>query len=301
MKNYNYQERKKKLEIICKKTTLIQKTDLISVGKISNNYLNHLQYTSKNLLLSSIVGDKKKININTSYKSILDHIAKKLPDNITHNGMVVPRKENSLEFNLFLKSFFQFLEDTKLMNVIDYFVSPPQLRIKFNNKKKLSSNSSEYVHSDAWTNHNTDRSYTLYLPIFGDVKNNYVEFYKPKKKILEKDWFKPQKFIDGSRIQNLYKKAKVDYKLGKFIVTDCATLHKTVNKFNSKPRVSMDIAFIPKGEFKNSKIDCHVKSKEFLDIGYKSIMVFKNSFKESLKKILKKKRQSLSNRKIIKF
>ena len=119
------------------------------------------------------------------------------------------------------------------------------MRIKFNNKKKLSSNSSEYVHSDAWTNHNTDKVTPCAPPIFGDVKSNYVEFSKPKKKILE-DWFKPQKFIDGSRIQNLYKKAKVDYKLGKFVVTDCATLHKTVNKFNLKLRVSMDIAFIPK-------------------------------------------------------
>ena len=62
----------------------------------------------------------------------------------------------------------------------------------------------------------------------------------------------------------------------------------------------MDIAFIPKISFYKSKIKSHVKASKLDLIGTKEIMIFKDSINLPLKQILKK-RQSLSNRKIIKL
>ena len=234
------------------------------------------------------------------FNKIIKRIKKLTPDNITHNGLVVPRKENSLEYSIFLKSIFSFLSSTGIDKIIEYFVSPPQLRIKLGKKSK-NFNASENIHSDAWTNYNTDKSYTLYLPIYGDTKKNLVKFFKPKKNFDPK-WLTPKKFIEGRFIGKHYEDAKVNYKLGKFIVTDCATLHQSILRKNAGPRVSIDLAFIPKKIFNKAQNHSHVKLKEFKDCGYNQVMLFKDSFKDNLEKILSRKtKQSLYNRKIINY
>lgn len=297
----DFRLRSRKLDFLVKSTLLKKKSDLISSGKIKKNYLNNLQEASKRLLLSSIIGTSKKLINDVSFEGVLNYIEKKgLPKNITHNGMVIPRKENSLEYNIFLKSFLQFLSYTKLDKKIEYFISPPQLRIKLP-KKNLLANASEYIHSDAWTNHNTSKSYTLYVPIFGDTKKNYVKFYKPKTKLFNSIWLRPKKFVEGKIIGKKYINAKVNYSIGNFIVTDCATLHQTIVNKNAGSRVSMDIAFIAKNTFDKKTIACHIKSKELEDVGYKKIIIFKDKFSDNLKKILNRKKHSLENKKILKI
>ena len=297
---FSFFERSKRLENICKKTNLKKKTHLISEGNINKKNLSFIQEASKNLLYASIIGKNKHLTIENDYKSIIRQIKQNTPNNITHNGLVVPRKENSLEYALFLKSIFCFLSSTGLDKIIEYLVSPPQLRIKLGNKSK-NFNASENIHSDAWTNYNTDKSYTLYFPIFGDAKRNFVTFYKPKKS-FDPNWLSPKKFVDGAFISKHYEKAKVDYKFGKFIVSDCATLHQSILKKNASPRVSIDLAFIPKHTFKKPQNHSHVKLKEIENTGYNQLMLFKDSFNDSLKKILSRKnKQSLHNRRIINY
>ena len=250
--------------------------------------------------MHQFLAQKKKLSVENNFKNIIKEIKKKKPNNITHNGLVVPRKENSLEYALFLKSIFCFLSSTGLDKVIEYFVSPPQLRIKLGNKSK-NFNASENIHSDAWTNYNTDKSYTLYFPIFGDAKRNLVTFFKPKKNFDPK-WLSPKKFVDGSFISKHYENAKIDYKFGKFIVSDCATLHQSILKKNAEPRVSIDLAFIPKNIFKKPQNHSHVKFKEIENTGFNQVILFQDSFNDSLKKILSKKnKQSLHNREILNY
>ena len=186
-----------------------------------------------------------------------------------------------------------------LLKQIDYFISPPQLRIKLGKKSK-NFNASDLIHSDSWTPYNTDKSYTLYLPVYGDCKKNYVAFFKPKNS-FEAKWLEPKKFIDGNEIGKKYKDAKIDYKIGKFVVSDCATLHQSILKKGAQPRVSIDMGFILKKVFKSPQNHSHVRAKEIMNTGYNQLMVFKDSYNDSLKKILSRKKQSLANRKIIKY
>lgn len=298
--SFTLKQRSKRLDKICKKTTLKKKTGLISEGIIKKSNLSFIQEASKNLLYASALGNKKNINLENNFNKIIQYIKKNTPNNITHNGLVVPRKENSLEYSIFLKSIFSFLSSNGLDKIIEYFVSPPQLRIKLG-KKSSNFNASENIHSDAWTNYNTDKSYTLYLPIFGDTKRNLVTFFKPNKNFDPK-WLTPKKFVDGSYIGKNYQNAKIEYKLGKFVVTDCATLHQSILKKNAQPRVSLDLAFIPKKIFNKPQNHSHVKLKEFKDCGYNQVMLFKDSFKDDLKTILSRKtKQSLFNRKILNY
>lgn len=284
---FSYKYRSEKLKKICNHTKLKKKTNLISVGKVDKNYFSYLQNASKNLLHACVIGNSKKIKVDSDFDKIIAQIKKNKPDNITHNGLVVPRKEISVEYALFTKSVLCLLEYLELSKFIDYFVSPPQLRIKLGSKSK-NFNASENIHSDAWTPYNTDKSYTFYLPIYGDCKRNYVKFFKPKNN-FNPDWLKPKKFVDGKEIATFYEDAKVNYKLGNFVMSDCATLHQSILKPNALPRVSIDIAFIPKKIFKKRNNISHVKIDKIKNIGYNQIMVFKDSFDDSLKKILSRK------------
>ncbi len=296
---FTFKQRKANLIKLCQKTKLSKITDLISAGSVNNNNLSYIQDTSKMLLQSCIAGSSKKIRFNNNFDDVMKIIKKNKPENITHNGLVVVRKESSAEYAIFLKSLFCFLKEIGLMEKIDYFISPPQLRIKLG-KKSNNHNASDLIHSDAWTPYNTDKSYTLYLPVYGDCKRNYVAFFKPKNS-FEADWLKPKKFEDGNEIGARYKKVNLNYKIGKFYVSDCATLHQSILLKNAEPRVSIDMGFIAKKVFRSPQNHSHVKARDLAGIGYNKFMIFKDSYDDELQKILSRKKQSLANRKIIKY
>ncbi len=290
----NIKERKKKFNEICQVTKSKKVTNLIASGKLINEDIVHLKETSKILLYSSLKLDKIFLDYDTD--TIIKKLEEKKPKNITHNGLIVPKKENTLEYNLFLKSFLKLLKNKGFDKVIEYFISPPQLRIKFgNNKNKKNLNDSSHIHSDAWTNYNTDRSLTFYLPLFGDTKKNYVEFFKPVKK-FENDWLKPKKFKFGKNIGKNYNIAKTKYEIGNYVLTDCAILHRSVIQNKAGPRISIDAAFIPKKNFNKKVLSSHIEFDKLKNVGINRFIIFKDSYADSLFKIKKLKRQSLQNR-----
>lgn len=275
---------------------------LIASGKVEKSNLNYLQETSKNLLIASIIGANKEIKIkNFSFDRILAEIKKKRPGNITHNGLVVPKKETTLEYNLFLKSFYFFIKNSKISNCLKYFIGPPQLRIKYGTKKKrLKNNSSEYLHSDAWTQLNTKKSITIFIPIYGDTDRNYVEFYSPKDKFLE-EWLDPKFFSDASAdLFKYYQKTKVKYSIGKFMLADCSTLHRSIVLNSAKPRISIDIGIIPQNTERFKKLHNHIEKEKIDNIGFNSLFLFNRSIKDKI--ILSKDgRKTMANRKIHKY
>jgi len=292
----NYKQRKSKFSRFSQIIGAKKISDLVATGKMNNDSLEKIQLASKLLLMSSLKEHKPNLKSQTNFNKIIRDVLKHRPSNVTHNGLIVPKKENSLEYNLFLKFILDFLKESKILGIVDRFISPPQLRIKFGKtKKRKNFNASEHPHSDAWTKYNTDKSYTLYFPIFGDYKNNYVRFFKPKKN-FENNWLSPKKFVDGKIISKDYIPLPNMYFMGKYVITDCATLHESVLDQGAKPRISIDTAFIPKGNILKKKYDSHIKKEKLSNIGRKSFFVFKNSFKESLKNIKKRNKQSLQDR-----
>ena len=295
-------KRKRNFYDLFKNKKLIFNDRLFASGKVEKSNLINLQEASKNLLLSSLIGATKNKKIkNLDFDQILDAIKRDKPKNITHNGLVVPKKETTLEYNLFVKSFYFFIKNLSLSDCIKYFIGPPQLRIKYGiKKKKLLNNSSEHVHSDAWTQLNTKKSITIFLPIYGDVKRNYVEFYSPKDEFHEK-WLNTKYFAEASNnLLRSYKKVKLKYSLGQFILADCSTLHKSVLLKNAKPRVSIDIGIIPKNVKNFKKLKNHIEKKNIDKIGFSSLFLFNNSIQDKIS-FSKDGRKTMSNRKIYHF
>ena len=146
-------------------------------------------------------------------------------------------------------------------------------------------NSSEHAHSDAWTALNTKYSTTFFLPIFGDVNKNFVEFYLPKNEFDEK-WLDQKYFSSdlAKSILKFYKKINFNfYSLGKYILADCSVLHKSVVKKNAGVRVSIDIGIIPRFNFGYKSHFNHIEKKVISQIGKQKIYFFKDTFDKKIK------------------
>ena len=105
------------------------------------------------------------------------------------------------------------------------------------------------LHSDAWVGMFGDG--IISFGIMGDFANNGVEFFMPE--LIRSDYFSKLKNYDEgmSKFKGLKKIGGFDKS---FIhMFDNIVLHKTMNKKNSLPRVSIDLSFILKNRQNNLK------------------------------------------------
>ena len=283
------------------KRNLLKNCDLIYSYKIPTDELKNFLLDVKNFVISPLNKNiKNKLKCENNWTKILKIINKEKPQNITHNGLFVPKKEISIEYNLMVKSFVSLIKSIGLDKKIKYFIGPPQLRIKFGNKKgKFMPNSSEFAHSDAWTDINTKSCSTLFLPLAGDCTNNFVNFFYPNNDYSD-EWLDRRYFKDGYDMIKNYKKINVKYEKTTCIVSDSSILHQSITKENSKPRLSMDIGIIPKNykKINYSFHKNHVPYDLIEKIGKDKLMIYYDSIKKKIKKT-KTGSKTQANRKIL--
>lgn len=166
---------------------------------------------------------------------------------ITPNGMVVPKNESILEFNLLAKSFYDIIGSLKIGSLLHSWNVPPNLRVKtglVDTKHLERKNASEHIHSDAWAGEQPNCG-TAMLFLSGDVATNGVEFYVPPDDFDEK-WLETTDagYLDKKEIVDRYKKLKIKAEVGDLILSDFATLHSSMIPVKeSKPRASIDSVF----------------------------------------------------------
>ena len=163
-------------------------------------------------------------------------------------------------------------------------------------KKYLDNNKrhhpTETIHSDAWAGESSESISTM-LPLFGDIKNNNVKYFVPKKSCynsFSNDWLSYFPTYDAG-LQNCinhYEEFKENiYELGVMALADFCTLHQTNRSENSGTRISIDTTFHrlrPKSmeilhEFrKEERMAPFIMSK----IGHNKIMYFPMSMEEKI-------------------
>lgn len=186
--------------------------------------------------------------------------------NRTPNGRLAPKKEIEKQFNNFSKSYFQMLEYLNIVKSLKNFLVPV-IRFKENKINTLNQKNrsrSELPHADCWAGWTED--YLLFLlPLYGDIKNNKVNFFEVPKNI-SKDWFKKMDFITANKkIKQKLKPIKEHYKLGYVYVVDISVPHVTKRNKKSKSRISIDSALQFKAQnLKSSKksLTAYISSKE---------------------------------------
>ena len=174
--------RKKNIARLAKRFRCKKITNLALEVKLPKNLFENICIATKTYVAKCIDSQNVILNEKKLLKKFLSK--KKFIKNITPNGIIVPKTEVALEFNLLIKSYVDIIKFLNIENLITNFHFPPNLRVKF---AKINQNNinrkhpTETMHADTWTGANPNWL-AVHLFILGDIKNNHIRYAQPPKK-----------------------------------------------------------------------------------------------------------------------
>ena len=217
--------------------------DLMVEIKVDEKLFSNLLLYTKIYISKSLNEISTIIDENELIKKIINNKTK--IKNMTPNGMLVPKRELSLDFNNFVKSYVKILDGLKIFSKIENFHFPPNIRLKFgdidqDNMKRA--HPTEMMHSDTWTGANPNWI-ASHLYILGDIENNNLRYAYPPESFSE-DWLKPiKKAEEGQFFAEKFDEIKYTPKPGYLVLADATIIHKSYRNAGAGIRVSLDTGF----------------------------------------------------------
>jgi len=178
--------------------------------------------------------------------------------NITPNGLLMPKRENCLEFNLVHRAIGYVFASLGIDNFVDRINLPAMLRM-VDGKKDLVKDSRPYasvkLHSDLW-NGDPLNELIVIIPVMGDIEHTTIEFFEPDENVMQK-WLSPlTDYNDGVHLLNFSTRYDCIARHGFLYLMDPRILHRTV-KDGGGLRINVDFHFIP-----HKKISCGPESRD---------------------------------------
>ncbi len=211
---------------------------------------------------------------------------RQLVKNCTPNGMMVPKREIALQFNLVVRAFADIVEFFNFGDLLTSWHVPLNVRykdghiVKGNLKRAYPT---EDIHSDSWAGESAD-SVTTMIPVFGDTERNRVDYYTPPEDFKE-EWLGAQpSYRHNEQIAKKYKKIEAPYSKGYLYLVDFGTLHSSARYSGAGPRISIDTTFaFPSQPGQEEKIhpwriDERANQKDLGDVGRRTFFFFNNSW-----------------------
>jgi hypothetical protein len=164
--------------------------------------------------------------------------------NLTPNGVLMPKREFTLEFNLLNRAvatvLSEFLPDdlvASIQSLIRYRIVDGAVDAR-RDQRPYATNK---LHSDVWAGDPVD-SVTLIIPVLGDPRNIGVEFFEMPRG-LEWSYMRPLADYDlGAGIEPLVPYEGLNFDVGSAYFFDSRLLHRTQRKAPGL-RVSLDVRF----------------------------------------------------------
>ena len=216
--------------------------------KIPDEQFKNLQsaiaiYMSKGLPNQKLFTDDESIM--SEYERVRA-IDRSLIKNCNPNGMLVPKKENSLEYNAVVKAYMEIMNTMNVRDLIPSYHVPLNMRYKDGIPRETDTTrvfATERTHSDSWAGE-TPISVTTIFSILGDTENNFVKFYEPPSDFSE-EWIRPLKggYVEGEGIAAKYKPLDITFRKGHVYLADFANLHASRRNPGCRARVSIDTTF----------------------------------------------------------
>ncbi len=213
--------------------------------------------------------------------------------NYTGTGLLMPKREHTLAFNLFQKSVaeaFYKLGANDLIDAVDLPVNlrmvygktnPENLRLPFTSSKR---------HSDVWAGVPADATVVV-LPLFGDIENITIEAGEMPRHMELSAMRVMSDFDEGKDIPMVtaYREAQLQH--GTMYFNDARGLHQTVRRKSQGMRISVDFRFRRKfnAEYRamvppttgGIEQDMSVPYEDWLKIGNERLIVFDESVQEA--------------------
>ena len=270
--------RKKRFEKIFSNKKSNNYIGLINFNKLDTEIYKKLQDQSLDFIIASFDPKIKKINLPQDNDEKLKFIKKNIGElySITANGFIVPKSHSNKEYNALINTFYSLFDTKELRNVIKYWQEPIGICFKsYDNDRssfEMKKSSRLYhqtsnAHIESWAGYSNFGINTL-LPLFGDTKNNYTEFFEPKKNYNDYEVNSVRKEnLDQIKSDNYKEKPanplfKNEYNCGNLICWDNSVLHRT--KINDKKSyrifiVNQFIPYLTRKESKANKISKYRK------------------------------------------
>ena len=206
--------------------------------------------------------------------------------NLTPNGVIVPKRETILEYNVFARAVVDVIARLGIDDLAGSWRVPLNLRWKgprASESQVRRPYATERLHTDAWAGEHPD-GITMLIPVFGDAEATRVEFFTPPPD-FHASWLHPlESYARGEELARRYRRLEVPFQLGHAYLFDMAMFHQTVRRGNGGPRVSVDTVLLPPagvapaGDANHPKPS--VEHADLLGLGEEWLFVFGGSLRE---------------------
>ena len=214
-------------------------------------------------------------------------------ENITPNGMVVPKSYNQVEYNRVVYCLYKLIEHCGLAKntQITKWSIVPNIRVKASKIEKdgMLSRDTEYPHSDCWSGVPTNYA-TFHLSLFGDVSSNCLSFFVPKETFRDKYLCPIKNYGLGQKYLEHYD--KISFTTGMldntWYIFDASILHSTtilplVSSYGYRVSIDMQIVIADSPDVIYGETDRDESTytiEEFSEIGMSKIISFDHGIGE---------------------
>jgi hypothetical protein len=213
--------------------------------------------------------------------------------NYTGTGLLMPKREHALAFNLFQKSVAEAFYQLGANDLIDAVDLPVNLRMVYGQtdtaKLRLPFASSK-CHSDVWAGVPADATVVV-LPLFGDIDNITIEAGEMPREMELEAMRVMSDFNEGEDIPMVVSYTEAQLQHGTMYFNDARGLHQTIRRKAEGVRISVDFRFRRKfNEAYRAMVapsaggleeDMSVCYEDWLKVGKEMLIVFDQSVKQA--------------------
>lgn len=275
----NLDERARRLTAIVGDLPLTEQSRLVKAVALPPNLVNRLQTAAAIYVWHSLSQAHPDRRYLLSPRVLEDYLGDflELP-NRTPNGLLLPRCETFLSFNLVQQALVFAIRELGLEQAFDAVQSPCNIRVVSGDvdaKADSRPYASSTIHTDVWYGEPL-RSILFNLPLLGDTSAAAIEFF-------ELEDFPSEfatalnSFEKGREISSRAARLPMGFDLGVLYVSDSLSLHQTVRRAPGL-RLSLDWRALPRERLPSEVSDkilsraTYVTTDRFLEAG--STLVF---------------------------
>ena len=211
--------------------------------------------------------------------------------NKTPNGLLMPKAELTMEFNMVHKCFAELLGALGFDHLTDGWQLPLNVRVVGGQVDPATRNrpySTSKIHSDTWVGEPSD-AILLNVPLLGDIERTTIEWFQVPVEVGD-SFLRPLKdFTEGEEVVRQATRVDVTPKIGHIYFSDFALLHRTVRK-DGRCRISLDLRIRMKtsaaakaqvdAKSASDRLEEYVPFALWMSIGQRALVVIPETMEE---------------------
>lgn len=293
----NFPERAERLFEITKRLSLTQTFPLLKEVLIPEDLCYDLDCAVRLFIRASERAAGKTISTVPIHQNI------SLFPNLTQNGVLMPKRENALEYNLVQKYVAAIFKNLRIDEHVDAIQFPAMMRFvdgRPDPKKDSRPYSSTKHHIDLW-NGDPPNEIHVFIPVMGDAEKNGIEFLEAREDVMKQFLFPMKDYDKGKFVAETAKRYPAKMRAGFLYLADSYILHRTL-KSGIGFRISMEFRFIPKKNVVSDALarmsniserhkNNYADLKTWYSIGETSALAIRETFEEARQKYLVKEKK----------